>query len=706
MSKKFASKTAVAAIMAGIMSFSPVIPAFSQVSTALAAEADYSSATTINVSGLVEGKYDGYKVEAAEILDEDGNAVSDYAGTTVTIQEAGTYRITGTADNVNIAVKKGVTGVTLVLDDLTLSCDYTAPIVCKKTSEVNIVLVGTNTLTDNESMSNDGVLADYEGACIKAKDGSTLTISGTGTLNIEGNCKNGIRATCNPGEDGETGAVSLSILSGTYNISVQDDNSDSDTAADGDAIHSDDVLAIGSENMSDSALTINVNKACEGLEGGKVTIWGGSINVTSSDDGINAANADYAKAGITYAFDITINGGAVTVNAGGDGLDSNGNITTAGGTIVVSSSSGGNGAVDSGDGNYGWTNSGATVVLFGQGSMEETPVSGGYVAWGAGMGGGMMGGGGRGGRGQWGDQTGQTTTDGTTAADGTQTGQQGQFGGRGGRGQMPADGTRPELPADGTMPQMPADGSMPEMPADGTMPTDGGFGGGMMGGGQSATSVTYSKGQTITLTDASGNVVWSGEAPVSGRSFIYSAAGLTEGATYTLNVAGTDAGTATAAAGTGSNGGGFNGGGQQGQPTDGGQSQPADGGQTQPAEDEQQDQVADPKAETWVYENDTWYVRYADGTLKTGWACLNGNWYYLDADKGGAMKAGWTYADGLWYYMNEAHDGTYGKMLTGWVFNGGKWYYLNEKSDGTKGAMLRNTTVDGYKLGADGAWIA
>ena len=48
-----------------------------------------------------------------------------------------------------------------------------------------------------------------------------------------------------------------------------------------------------------------------------------------------------------------------------------------------------------------------------------------------------------------------------------------------------------------------------------------------------------------------------------------------------------------------------------------------------------------------------------------------------------------------WYYLNES-----GAMGTGWVFTNGKWYYLSNS-----GAMLSNTTVNGYVLGNDGAWI-
>jgi glucan-binding YG repeat protein len=40
-------------------------------------------------------------------------------------------------------------------------------------------------------------------------------------------------------------------------------------------------------------------------------------------------------------------------------------------------------------------------------------------------------------------------------------------------------------------------------------------------------------------------------------------------------------------------------------------------------------------------------------------------------------------------------------MKTGWLKDAsGKWYYLNAGGD-----MAKNTTVDGYKIGADGVCV-
>ena len=75
---------------------------------------------------------------------------------------------------------------------------------------------------------------------------------------------------------------------------------------------------------------ITVNGAYEGIEGAYVEIGGGTIYITASDDGINAASDDES-----VNEHIIISGGTITVDASGDGLDSNGTIYVTGGTLIV-----------------------------------------------------------------------------------------------------------------------------------------------------------------------------------------------------------------------------------------------------------------------------------------------------------------------------------------------------------------------------------
>ena len=63
-------------------------------------------------------------------------------------------------------------------------------------------------------------------------------------------------------------------------------------------------------------------------------------------------------------------------------------------------------------------------------------------------------------------------------------------------------------------------------------------------------------------------------------------------------------------------------------------------------------------------------------------------------------RVGWINEGGNWYYLDSGSDSNRGTMKTGWIQDNGKWYYLNQS-----GIMLSNTTIDGYRLGYDGAMV-
>ncbi len=119
----------------------------------------------------------------------------------------------------------------------------------------------------------------------------------------------------------------------------------------------------------------------------------------------------------------------------------------------------------------------------------------------------------------------------------------------------------------------------------------------------------------------------------------------------------------------------------------------------------------------WQYLDEEWYYFYpAWGGMAEGWAKVDGYWYYLDPETG-KMQTGWQHLDGEWYYFYPAWGGMaegwvrvgedwyytdpeFGEMQTGWELVNGKWYCLY-----SWGGMAYNAIVDGYILGADGAWI-
>ncbi len=99
------------------------------------------------------------------------------------------------------------------------------------------------------------------------------------------------------------------------------------------------------------------------------------------------------------------------------------------------------------------------------------------------------------------------------------------------------------------------------------------------------------------------------------------------------------------------------------------------------------------KATGWFQDGANWYLADEAGIMQTGWKTVGGTWYYLAEN--GAMQTGWQNLGGNWYFLQPS-----GAMVTGWYNDNGTWYFC----DGS-GKMLANTTVNGYVLGANGAWV-
>ena len=265
----------------------------------------------------------------------------DIDGTALTITSSGTYTLSGKSQNGSVKVKKGVTGVTLILNGLDLTSESTAPIVCAKSTEVTIeAAAGTeNTLSDTEENNEETGNENAENAVIKCKDGSQVTFSGTGTLNIQANGKNGIKSGASTQEEGD---ASLTIRDLTLNISAPNNDAVNAEAtlniesgsltisAGDDAIHADNTLNIGAEGTQGP--TIRIDTCEEGLEGATVNICSGDVTIVSNDDCINAANPNLQG----YNYSLNISGGTILAYASsGDGFDSNGSMCISGGTVAV-----------------------------------------------------------------------------------------------------------------------------------------------------------------------------------------------------------------------------------------------------------------------------------------------------------------------------------------------------------------------------------
>lgn len=305
----------------------------------------------------------------------DGSGGFETDGTALTITDAGAYVLTGSCADGSVKVKKGVTGVTLVLSGLELTSADTAPITCAKSSQVVLyAAAGTENRLADTAQNNDETYsenADAENAVIKCKDGSQVTLCGSGSLVIEANGKNGIKSGATTAEEGE---ASLTIRDITLTIAAPVNDAinaeqllviESGTltiAAGDDAIHCDLLLNIGAEGTDGPAITIT--DCYEAIEAATLNILSGDIDITSSDDCLNAANSDLSG----YAFSMNISGGTITAfSSGGDGFDSNGSLTISGGTVVVwTANTADNQPLDA-DGTI--TISGGTVLAAGGSSM-------------------------------------------------------------------------------------------------------------------------------------------------------------------------------------------------------------------------------------------------------------------------------------------------------------------------------------------------
>lgn len=229
----------------------------------------------------------------------------------------------------------------------------------------------------------------------------------------------------------------MMISGGSITIDAQDDalHTDGDmTISGGECILStgdDGAHAALSLTVLDGKITVLTSY--EGLEANQITLAGGELDITATDDGINAnGGSDGFSGGFGGGFgggrggmggsfggrrndtnnhsgDMTppdgnapsgnpptmpgqdaadstttddtidkqpvllITGGKITVNADGDGLDSNGNLRVEGGDITVNGpSNGGNGALDIGTENGGeGVIAGGTLIALGTSSMAE-----------------------------------------------------------------------------------------------------------------------------------------------------------------------------------------------------------------------------------------------------------------------------------------------------------------------------------------------
>ena len=296
------------------------------------------------------------------------------SGEDIHITEAGTYVLTGTAENATVYVEAGKDDkVQLVLDGLTVANGSFPVIYAKTADKVFVTTTGdsalsvTGSFTADNDVKTDGVI--FSKCDLVLNGAAKLTVVSTDNGIV---CKDDLKIT---GGEYQIQASSKAVEAND-SIRVKDGVLNLTAGADGLHAENEDDNTLGYVYIGGGSITIQAGddgihatsvvqidggdlniRAAEGIEATYVQLNGGSVNIQATDDGINAAKKSSA-----YTPTVEINGGDITVSMGQgdtDGIDSNGNIIVNGGKIQVT----GNSTFDyDGSAQY----NGGTIIVNGQ----------------------------------------------------------------------------------------------------------------------------------------------------------------------------------------------------------------------------------------------------------------------------------------------------------------------------------------------------
>ena len=343
------------------------------------AAVDNSASASVGNSSGAEQETDDPAVSDA-VIDVPSEAVSgDFAittedgalsvsGSTYTVTAAGTYVVNGTLEDGQIVIDAGEDDeIELVLSGASVTCTYDSPVIAKSAGKLKIKAADgtTNVVTDARAAKTDE--SDTTGgAAIYAE--CDLNLAGSGSLIVKAGYNNGIQS-----------KDDLKIKNLTLTVT-----------APGNALKGNDSITIESGTLTvvstagDGLKTENSDVSSKGNQRGTITISGGTVNIFSAQDGIDAsydvvisgdpvitvnthaysaytasaAKKTVSSGGVTTSADsskgikadnqITISGGTVSIRCMDDGIHANsdvalengekalGNITISGGSVTVS----------------------------------------------------------------------------------------------------------------------------------------------------------------------------------------------------------------------------------------------------------------------------------------------------------------------------------------------------------------------------------
>ena len=286
---------------------------------------DVSGATTITLSG-----------QSAAVTGT-GAEVTDGV---VTITAGGTYVVTGTMTEGRILVNAPKEEVTLVLQDVSITCSTGSPLYVYKSKATTLYLPeGTaSTLTDGTdytfSDSYSSAEEEEPNACLYSK--SDLVIAGSGSLTVNANYNNGIT-----GKDTLfIQKASVTVTAVNHGINGKDSliikDADITVTSGGDALRStnDSDTTLGYLVITGSALKLTAGE--DGIQAETtLTISGGTATVTTAGGADQSISDDTSAKGLKAGTQVTVTGGTFQLNCCDDAIHSNGDVTISGGSFTI-----------------------------------------------------------------------------------------------------------------------------------------------------------------------------------------------------------------------------------------------------------------------------------------------------------------------------------------------------------------------------------
>ncbi|MEA4831638.1 MAG: carbohydrate-binding domain-containing protein [Oscillospiraceae bacterium] len=280
------------------------------------------------------------------------------AGSVYNISKSGIYMASGTAANAQLLLSGKGCDFTLIFSDASMTyLGAGAPVQCDKGNSLNIILTdGTENFVSDSSSNTEDAAIQVKSADLSISGGGKLTVnsSSEGIYNTKNFTVSGGDITVNSADHGVAVKNSLTIKSGKLTVKAGGDGikAKGDTDENGLYISGSGIISLlgGTIDLTSSGDGIDAESSIlvgggklnisSGLDGIKavcgVTICGGEINIVSKEDGIKANGDGTAATGY-----VKLSGGTTIITSAGDGIQAETFLTVDSPAAITITSGGG-----------------------------------------------------------------------------------------------------------------------------------------------------------------------------------------------------------------------------------------------------------------------------------------------------------------------------------------------------------------------------